>query len=102
MFFCILLTIAAKFDLETIQLNAVNALVYANFDKIMYMQFPPEYEENLENEEKHKIYGDQEKILKLNKALYSFCCSLFLWQKKLTVEMRQLGFEKISQKLCVV
>ena len=37
------MAIVAKFDLETIQLNAVNAFVHCHLDEIVYMRPPPYY-----------------------------------------------------------
>ena len=55
---CVLLVLTAKFDLKTLQLDAVNAFVHAELlDKTVFMRMPPGYVE-------------QRKILKLNKALY--------------------------------
>lgn len=56
-FLCVLLAFTAKFDLETIQLNAINAFVYVNLNGIVFMHIPPRYSNN-------------SKILRLNKAFY--------------------------------
>ena len=52
-----LLAIVAKFDLETVQLDAVNAFVHAEIDELVYMRLPP-------------AFGQPNKVLRLNKALY--------------------------------
>jgi len=49
--------IAARFDLELKQYDAVNALVHASLDEEIHMRKPPGYR-------------NDGKILKLNKALY--------------------------------
>lgn len=98
----ILLAVITKFDLETVQFNAVNAFVYADLDETVYMRFPLEYNEDSENSEKQKIYGNQDKVLRLNKTFYGFCSFFFLWQKKFIVEMKQLSFKKIFQKSCII
>ena len=85
----VLLAIAAKFDLETLQLDAINAFVHAELDETVFMQMPPGFSE-------------QDKILRLNKALYGLRQSPLLWQKKLTQAMKKLGFEEIPQKPCIV
>lgn len=36
----VLLAMAAKFDLETLQLHAMNAFVHADLDKKVYVQLP--------------------------------------------------------------
>ena len=85
----VLLALVTKFDLETLQLDAVNAFVHADLDEIVFMRMPPGY-------------GKQSKVLKLNRALYGLRRSPLLWQQKLTNEMKKLGFEKIPQEPCVV
>ncbi len=85
----VLLPLVAKFDLETLQLDEVNAFVYAYLDETVFMRMPPRYDE-------------YDKVLKQNRALYGLRRSSFLWQQKLTDEMKKLGFEEIPQEPCVV
>lgn len=85
----VLLALTAKFDLETFQLDAVNAFVHADLDEIVFMQMPPGYSE-------------QGKVLRLKKALYGLRRSLLLWQQKLTNAMKTLGFVEILQEPCIV
>ena len=44
MAFQTLMTITAKFDLKTIQMNAVNAFVNCKLDEVVYMKQLPEFE----------------------------------------------------------
>ena len=89
----VLQLVAAKFDLETLQLDAVNASVHADLDETVYMQMPPGYH----------MPGKQGKVLKLNKARYGLRRSLLLWQQKLTNETKKLGFKDTSpQEPCIV
>ena len=85
----VLLAVVAKFDLETLQLDAVNAFVHADLDETVFMRMPPGY-------------GEQGRVLKLNRALYGLRRSPLLWQQKLTDEMKRLGFKEIPQEPCVV
>ena len=85
----VLLALVAKFNLETLQLNAVNAFVHADLEKTVFMRMPPGY-------------GEQGKVLKLNRALYGLRQSPLLWQQKLTNKMKKLGVEEIPQEPCVV
>ena len=85
----ILLAVAVKFDLETLQLNAMNAFLDWELDEKVFMRMPPGYVQS----------GH---FLKLNKALYWLRRSLLLWQKKLTNEIKKLGFKKILQELWIV
>jgi hypothetical protein len=52
-----LMAITAKFDLETIQLDAVNAFVNAKLDELVYMRTPPGF-------------PIRNHVLRLNRALY--------------------------------
>lgn len=51
---------ATKFDLKTLQLDAVNAFVHANLHETVFIHMLPRFSK----------YG---KVLRLNRVLYSFC-----------------------------
>ena len=86
----VLLALTAKFDLETLQLDAVNAFVHAELlDKTVFMRMPPGY-------------AEQRKVLKLNKALYGLHRLLLLWQQKLTNKIKKLRYSEIPQEPCIV
>ena len=53
------MAITAKFDLETTQIDAVNAFVYCDLNKVVYIKLLLEFS-------KEKI----DKVLRLRKALY--------------------------------
>ena len=82
-----LIAIAAHFDLELLQYDAVNVFVNAKLEEDVFMKMPPGYRRN----------GT---ILKLNKALYGLRKSPLLWQKELTQTLRKLGFEAVPHKPC--
>ena len=82
-----LIAIAARFDLELIQYDAVNAFVNATLEEDVFMKMPPG----------HRRTGT---ILKLNKALYGLRKSPLLWQKELTGTIRKLGFEPVPHEPC--
>lgn len=84
-----LLAVVAKFDLETLQLDAVNAFVCADLDETVFMRMPLRYSE-------------QGKRLKLKNARYGLRQSPLLWQQKLTDQMKKLGFEEVPQEPCIV
>jgi hypothetical protein len=52
-----LMAVVAKFDLETIQLDAINAFVNANLNELVYMRTP-------------SGFPVKNHVLRLNKALY--------------------------------
>ena len=85
----VLLATVAKFDLETLQLDALNAFVHADIDETVYMRMPPGY-------------GKPNKVVRLNKALYGLRCSPILWQTKFTGVLRKMGFTEVSQEPCIM
>jgi hypothetical protein len=82
-----LMSIAARFDLELTQYDAVNAFVNAKLPYEVYMEMPRGHRK-----------GDT--ILKLEKALYGLRISPLLWQKELTTTMIELGFVQIPHEPC--
>jgi hypothetical protein len=62
--------ITVKFNLETVQIDVVNAFVHCDLDEVVYMRMPPRFTK-------------EEKVLWLRKALYRLRRSLLLWQKNL-------------------
>jgi Reverse transcriptase (RNA-dependent DNA polymerase) len=66
-----LMAMTAHFDLETRQLDAINAFVNCDLDEVVYMRPPPGFEK-------------PGKVLLLRKALYRLRRSPLLWQNKLT------------------
>ena len=53
------MAITAKFNLETTQINAVNAFIHYNLNKVVYIKLPPGFNK-----------GKEDKVLYLRKALY--------------------------------
>jgi Reverse transcriptase (RNA-dependent DNA polymerase)/GAG-pre-integrase domain len=84
-----LMAITAKFDLETQQMDAVNAFVNCDLDETVFMKFPPGFEK-------------PGKVLRLRKALYGLRRSPLLWQKELTKTFTELGFREVPQEPCVM
>jgi len=84
-----LIAIAARFDLELKQFDAVNAFVNADLDEVVYMRLPP-----------GRRGGNR--ILRLRKALYGLRKSPLLWQRHLTGTLVRLRCETIPQDPCVL
>ena len=82
-----LLAIAAKFDLELHQYDAVNAFVHAKLDEVVYMRMPPGYQE-------------KGMVLILHKALYGLRKSPLLWQRDFRTSLERLGFNTIPHEAC--
>jgi hypothetical protein len=72
------MAIVAIFDLETEQLDAINAFINSLIDKLVYIKFPPGF-------------GKKGKALQLIQALYGLRCLLRLWQQELGKAMVTLG-----------
>ncbi|EED13613.1 conserved hypothetical protein [Talaromyces stipitatus ATCC 10500] len=81
------MAIAARFNLELKQYDAVNAFVNAILDEEIFMRMAPGYRES-------------GKIYRLNKALYGLRRSPLLWQKELTSTLIELGFKTVPHELC--
>jgi hypothetical protein len=84
-----LMAIAAKLDLETIQLDAVNAFVNAELNELVYMRTPPGF-------------PIKDHVLRLNKALYGLRRLPLLWQKELSKALSAHGFQAVPQKPCIL
>jgi hypothetical protein len=82
-----LMAIAAKFDLELIQYDVVNAFVNAELKQDIYMRMP-------------RGYVKPGVILKLQKALYGLRESPLLWQRHLTETLSRIGFTPVPHEPC--
>ena len=83
------LALAARFNLELKQFDAVNAFVNAELDEDIFMEMPT---------------GTRKpgRILRLNKALYGLRKSPLLWQKELTRTLVTLGFKAVPHEPCIL
>ncbi|KAF6514078.1 hypothetical protein HZS61_006334 [Fusarium oxysporum f. sp. conglutinans] len=82
-----LIAIAARFDLEMVQYDVVNAFVNAPIDQDIFMHMAPGYKKTAT-------------ILKLNKALYGLRASPLLWQKELSKTLLEIGYTQIPHEPC--
>jgi hypothetical protein len=82
-----IMAIAARFDLELLQYDAVNAFVNAKLDEDIFMRMPPG----------HRRTGT---IFKLNKALYGLRRSPLLWQRTLSRVLKSIGFKPVPHEPC--
>lgn len=87
--FRVLMALTAKYDLDSAQLDAVNAFMNAKLDRIVYMH-PPEG---------HSGPGV---VYRLNKAMYGLRRSPLLWQRDLRKALEELGFQAVPQEQCVM
>ncbi|KAM4066269.1 reverse transcriptase (RNA-dependent DNA polymerase) [Hirsutella rhossiliensis] len=81
------MAIAAEFDLELDQMDAVNAFINCPLEEeeVVYMRLPPGFQK-------------PGKVLRLRKALYGLRRSPLLWQQHLTGSLEALGFTKVPQE----
>jgi hypothetical protein len=82
-----LIAIAARFDLELIQYDAVNAFVHARLDHDVFMQLPAGYRKD----------GF---VAKLERALYGLRESPLLWQRDFSSTLKEIGFQPIPHEPC--
>jgi hypothetical protein len=85
--FRMIATLAAHYDLEMIQYDAVNAFVNAELDEPVYMRMP----------HGHTIPGQ---TLLLKRAMYGLRKSPKLWQETFSNELKSHGFEPIPDEPC--
>jgi hypothetical protein len=89
--FRILMALAAKYDLEVIQLDVVNAFMNAKLDRPVFMNIPAGYREEGET-----------RCYRLKRAMYGLRKSPLLWQKELTAAFESLGFQQVPQEPCLI
>ena len=85
------MAITAKFNLETTQIDTVNAFIHCNLNEVVYIKLPPGFS-------KEKT----DKVLCLRKALYRLQQSPLLQQKNLISLLNKLGFKEVPQEPCVM
>jgi hypothetical protein len=85
-----LLAIAARFDLELLQYDAVNAFVNAKLQSNVFMKLPPGFRKG----------GREGRVLLLHKALYGLRIAPLLWQMELGNTLQTLGFKPIPNEPC--
>ena len=85
--FRVFMAIAARFDLEMIQYDAVNAFVHAKLDEKVFMKMP-------------RGYSKRGVVLKLNRALYGLRKSPILWQRSFYSSLLDIGFKPVPHEPC--
>jgi Reverse transcriptase (RNA-dependent DNA polymerase) len=83
-----LMALAAKWDLEIRQLNAVNAFPNSELDEEVYIELSDGF----------KLLGKMGRLLR---ALYGLRRSLLLWQKLLLSALKELGLQAGLEELCL-
>ena len=88
--FCMLMALVAAFDLNVIQLDAVNAFINADLDEDIYISCPDGYKE-----------AGRDICLKLRKALYGLRKSPKLWFIEFSTALRKLGLTPVPDEPCL-
>jgi hypothetical protein len=83
-----LMAIAAAFDLEMYQLDAVNAFANSLMNETVYCGPPEGFEQ-------------AGRCLLLLRALYGLRTSPLLWLKNFSATLRELGLEQIDEEVCL-
>jgi len=84
------MALTAKFDLETRQLDAVNAFTNSPLDEEIYVDWPPGYKNALNSRE----------CLRLHKALYRLRRSPLLWYRSISLALLRLGLQAVPEEAC--
>ncbi|KAK2770917.1 reverse transcriptase domain protein [Colletotrichum kahawae] len=83
-----LMVIVARFNLDTVQLDAINTFINSRLDEVVYMWFPPGYQR-------------PGKCLKLMKSLYGLRRSPLLWQQDLTETLKRMNLKPLDDDDCI-
>jgi hypothetical protein len=84
------MALVAAFNLNVIQLDAVNAFVNADIDQDVYITCPEGYKE-----------AGRDICLKLRKALYGLRKSPKLWHNELSTTLRKSGLNPVPDEPCL-
>jgi reverse transcriptase-like protein len=84
-----LMALAAAFDLEILQLDAVNAFLNSKLAEHITVEWPPGFRQN-------------NRVLKLLKALYGLKQAPVLWYNHLVAMLLQQGLQKVHGVNCVL
>ncbi|KAI0995909.1 Copia protein, partial [Podosphaera aphanis] len=90
----IAIALAAKFDLEIEQMDAVTAFLNSDADNDIYVEVPPGWIEP-------GISSNFSFVCKLEKALYGLKQAPRLWQKHLRSCLAEVGFEPLASDHCL-
>ena len=82
-----LIVTAARYDLDLLQYDAVNAFVHADLDEEVFMHMPPGF-------------SKRGRVLRLRKALYGLRKSPLLWQRSFTSTLSKLGCKAVKHEPC--
>ena len=87
----LLLSIAAKYDLELAKFDVKTAFLYGELEEELYLQQPPGYA----NEDRPGA------VLRLNRSLYGLKQSPRCWNEKFVNLLKKFNFKNINSDKCV-
>jgi len=90
-----LMAITAEFDLDIVQLDAVNAFLNSDIDEEVTIQWPPGMEPPV-------VDSAPRQVLRLQKALYGLKQAPLLWHNHLVDLLRRHGLRRIPGVNCVL
>lgn len=92
----------AHFDLDSTQLDGVNAFCQSPMDEEVYCELPDGFMEFPELQvPAHSDSTNQKPCLRLRKALYGLRCSPLLWQREFTSACLEYGLSPILEDQCL-
>jgi hypothetical protein len=83
-----LMAMAAHFDLDIYQFDAINAFINSYVDETIYVRYPDGFQ----------VPG---KCLRLVRALYGLPRSPFLWWKDFSSTLQKIGLHQVSESPCL-
>ena len=83
-----MLAITAAFDLETMQMDAVNAFLNSKLTNPIYVNYP-------------QGYGQKGHVLRLHQALYGLRISPILWQQEISQKLTYFGLNAVLEDPCL-
>jgi hypothetical protein len=86
--FRVLMALAAYFDLDMHQFDAINAFTNASLDETVYVRYP-------------EGFSEPHHVLKLRKALYGLPKSPKYWFNELSGTFTMLGLHQVAESPCV-
>lgn len=90
----IVIAIAANFDLEIDQMDAITAFLNSSTDGDIFVELPPMW-----NEPGLNKFDDP--VCKLKKALYGLKQAPRLWQSHLQLKLSEIGFQPLGSYNCI-
>lgn len=86
-----LFSLAARFDLDIYQMDAVSAFLQGSLDEVVFMEQAPYFQDK----------DSPEMVCRLNKALYGLKQSSRIWNTELDKALKEFGLKRSQHDPCV-